>query len=38
MAAGTFPHRYREEGISTYEAMQASLRQNIVFSFFAYRP
>merc|ERR1719310_2381645 len=29
---------YREEGLKLYEAMQGSLRQNAVYSFFAYQP
>ena len=29
---------YREEGLKLYDRMQVSLRQNTVFSFFAYRP
>ena len=29
---------YRAEGLKLYESMQASLRQNTVFSFFAYAP
>ena len=29
---------YREEGLGLYEKMQAGLRQNSVFSFFAYDP
>jgi len=29
---------YREEGLQLYEKMQVSLRQNTVFSFFAYQP
>ncbi len=29
---------YREEGLKLFEKMQAALRQNTVFSFFAYQP
>lgn len=29
---------YREEGLELYESMQASLRQNSVYSFFSYQP
>ena len=29
---------YREEGLALYAKMKASLRQNSVFSFFAYEP
>ena len=29
---------YREEGLTLYASMQASLRQNSIFSFFAYEP
>ena len=29
---------YREEGLRLYERMQVAMRQNVVFSFFAYKP